>query len=344
MNLKLFRITASIIGPYLPVGSTQIGKYLVYQAEEKIDVMLPPKINVSAVDEAMVVISQDITFDTKYNVEWKVEAKSSKVAYEHGKTELDNLISILVLPASSYKYFAGIIKIEHINESETGPDTESASSQPVHVLGYEVKDLAHGDIQYFQKLLLITDLEIKDLHQKFYSGIKSEVLSTGESNLIYYKILEEISHKVLKRLKKKNGKNTPDYSPILKKVEDLFIKESLDTEKARKIKVFANELRALDYEQIGERILLTAKQFNLSSEVIETLKNINKYRAKVLAHPGRDESEVKLEDSRDIREMARLFILHYMNRFYNIQPPDYEPTKENDSWYQYNYARSNSKT
>jgi len=117
MNLKLFRITASIIGPYLPVGSTQIGKYLVYQAEEKIDVMLPPKINASAMDEAMVVISQDIVFDTKYNVEWKVVAKSSKVAYEHGKTELDNLISILALPASSYKYFAGIIKIEHINES-----------------------------------------------------------------------------------------------------------------------------------------------------------------------------------------------------------------------------------
>lgn len=343
MNLGVFKITASIIGPYLPVDSIKISKYLIYKAKEKIGVMLPPKINASAVGEAMVIISQDVTFDTKYNVEWETEATSSKVAYEHGKVELDNLVSTLVLPASSYKYFARIIKIEHINEPETGPDPESASSQPVHILGYETKDLPQSDNQYFEKLLLVTEPEIKDLLQKFYSGIKSEVLSTGESNLIYYKILEEISHKVLKRLKKENGKNIPDYAPVLKKVEDLFVEELSDAEKASKIKGYANELRALDYEQIGERILLTAKQFNLSSEVIETLKNINKYRAKVLAHPGRDEPEVKLEDSRDIREMARLFILHYMNRFYNIQPPDYKPVKENDSWYQYNYARSNSK-
>ncbi len=340
--MKKFKIIASVIGPYLPISPLEIDKYKIYRIDTKITNAIPPKITATAINESMITISQEITFDTQYIIEWKIEASSSKVAQEVGNVELELLLAYLFLPASSYKYFASIVKIEHLNIQETNPDPESPASPPVHILSYEPKNLSDIDKRYYEKIIAINEPEIKDLLSKFYQGTKSEILSMGDSNLKYYKILEEVSHKTLKRLKKESKNSSPNYTNILKEAENLFRTTSTDQEKVSKIKEYANKLRALDYEQIGERILRAAELFKLKPEIIDVLKNINKYRAKVIAHPGKEDSEVKLQDHRDIREMARLFLLHYMNRFYSVSPPHFEPVKENDSWYRFNYSRSDN--
>ena len=263
MTNRKYKITASIIGPYLP-NSIEIDKYLIHKFDEKVPVALPTKITAKAVNEAMVVISQDVTFDSKYYVEWQIESISSKDAYEQGKVQLDSLTSALVLPASSYKYYAEIIKVEHLNETETSPDPESASSKPVHVLGYEVKNLSDVCKDYFEKLILTKDQEVEDLLQKFYTGIKSEVLSTGESNLIYYKILEEISHKTLKRLRKENREDKADYFPVLKKVENIFNKDLSDEEKLIVQEIFRSGY-ARQYEDYKKLLEINILELSLLS-------------------------------------------------------------------------------
>jgi len=339
--MKRFKIIASIVGPYFPKTELSLGKFLIKFSKTTVASNIPPKPTVGTKDESLVSLNQEILFHSKYYVIWDQEANSSKIAYELGKNDLNYLLSCLELPASSYKYFAKIIRVEHVIDSNA-PDPESPSSDPIHVLSYKPGDLLAETTKFYEAILLTDNQEVKELITKFYEGIKGEILSQGDSNLKYFKLLEEISIKTLKKLKQSNSRNKPNYKEVLDKIKTLINSTSEDIVKVKEMKKFANKLRALDYEQIGERIILTAKEFRLTDEVIKTIQNINKYRAKVLAHSG-NEDAIKLEDSRDIREISRLFLLHYLSKFYSILPPDFNPVKENDSWYQYNYSRSDSK-
>ncbi len=339
--MKKFKLIASLIGPYLPKTELSVDKFLISFTDSLLESNIPEKPSVGAKDEVQVVLSQEVTFHSNCFVTWQADANSGKVAYEQGKEDLNYLTGCLELPASSYKYFAKIIRVDHIPDN-TGPNPESPTSEPIHVLSYEPSELPSINSKYYESLLAIDNEEVKGLIVKFYDGIKSEILSQGDSNLKYYKILEETSNKTLKKLKEQGGNSAPDYEEILREVKELVNSKVPDGKKVKGIKQYSNRLRALDFEQIGERIILTAQKFNMNSEVIATLKNVNKYRAKVIAHAGDEDAEIKLDDPGDIREMARLFILHYINRFHNIQPPDYQAVKENDSWYRYSYSRSDS--
>ena len=345
--MKKFKLIASIIGPYLPRNVLKVGKFTIDRLETPPKSNIPTKPSVSlegealSKDEALVVLDLETTFYTTYYVHWNTEAESSKLASESGKAALDFFLSCLSLPASSYKYFAKIIKIDHVNEEDTGPDSESPTSDPIHILSYKPADIK--DTKFYEALLSSEDKEIRDLVNKFYDGVKSEILSQGDSNLKYYKLLEEISSKTLKRLREVEIESGPNYSKILIEIGKSLNLDLKDKEKAKKIKEYANKLRALDYEQIGERIILTAHKFNLGTEVIETLKRVNKYRSRVLVHGTHANSETKLEDHKDVREMARLFLLHFLHKFYGIAHPNLSPVRENDSWYKYSYSRSDTK-
>ncbi len=340
--MKHFKLTASIIGPYLPETEIRIGKFIIKKISSPTQSNFPVKPSVRTKNEALIQLSQEIVFHSDYYAIWHADAHSSKAAYEQGKSDLNYLLSCLELPVSSYKYFAKIIRIDYLSD-ENGPDPESASSEPIHVLSYVPSNLLTADAQYYEFLLLTDVQEIRELITKFYEGIKSEILGQGDSNLKYYKLLEEVSSKTLKRLKEQGVDKEPDYREILENIKLSVTSQSTDKVKVKKVKKFLNELRALNHEQISERIILTARKFGMTEEVVKTLGNVNKYRARVIAHPGDESSDIKLEDSRDVREMARLFIMLFISKFYGMLPPDYTPVKENDSWYQYCYSRSDAK-
>ncbi len=340
--MRRYKITASAIGPYFPTDEVKIGDFIIKKVDRVVSNEIPPKIQVNSVDEALVSISQDIIFDSAYIVEWERKAISSKIVYQQAKIELDELLSCLNIPIPGYKYFSKIVSVEHLNPEESGPDPESLSSDPVHVIGYVPGRFLDENIKFYDFLLSTKESEIKRLRDSFYTGIKEEVLSQGNSDLTYYKILEEISQIVLKRFNADTGQLS-NYNLLLEELKTVLVEKGNEKQKVTKVKEYANKLRALDFEQIGERIILAARKFNLKPEIIETLKKINTYRARVLAHPGKPDASVKLDDPRDIREMARIFILHYLNKFCGLKIPDYGEVTEKDAWYMHNYARSDAK-
>lgn len=340
--MRRYKITASAIGPYFPIDEVKIGDFVIKKVDRVVSNEIPPKIQANSVDEALVSISQDIIFDSGYIVEWEREATSSKTVYQQAKIELDELLSCLNIPVSSYKYFSKIVNVEHLNPEESGPDPESPSSDPVHVIGYIPGRFLDENIKFYDFLLSTKESEIKRLRDSFYVGIKEEVLLQGNSDMTYYKILEEISQIVLKRFNTDTGQLS-NYNLLLEELKTVLVEKGNEEQKVIKVKEYANKLRALDFEQIGERIILAARKFNLKPEIIETLKKINIYRARILAHPGKPDAGVKLDDPRDIREMARIFILHYLNKFCGLKIPDYGEVTEKDAWYMHNYARSDAK-
>lgn len=339
-----YKITAQLVGPYLPAKSIKIGKFDISKSEQPIPAAIPVPPGVTPDSNSCLMrVSQLVEIESPHIVTWEVEAVSSKEAYERAKPELDQLVTGLSLPTPGYKYIAKIARVEHIRIAAGDHDPEGIQSEAVHVIGYGFLGLPEAVASIAESILPLEDKEVSTILGMFKQGIDAEVYGTGNAQLLFFKVLEQVSICTLKRNKAQSSANAPDYSPVLKEIQATLESDSKDETKAKKIKQHAQTLRALDFEQIGERIKRVATVFNFSPEIIGKIDKIVKYRAKVIAHAGSSETEKILDDPRDTREVARIFILSFLSTYYSVDAAklwELSEVSENNSWYRYTYARS----
>ena len=341
--IRHFSVTAQLVGPYLPVEGIKIGNFDIKRAEQASAPAIPELPGVAPDSKSCLVsISHLVTLESPYIVTWEVSAASSKVAYEKAEPELAALVTCMSLPTPGYKYISKILRVEQIRIEDGDHDPESVPSEALHVISYDFQNFPSPVTSIAESILLLEDDETLAILQLFKQGLDSEVYGTGNAQLLFFKVLEQVSYYTLKR-NNETSKNAPDYAPLLKEIQSVIESSSKAKAKAKKIKQYAQKLRALDFEQIGERIKRVAGTFEFTPEIINKVDKIVKYRAKVIAHAGGSETQEILDDPRDTREVARIFILAYLTAFHSIEVAnlwEFGQVPEKDVWYRYTYARS----
>lgn len=349
----IYYVKASIVGPYLPKNKQVIEDYIFIN--EQIDQSgweNGPTGLKATPSKGSCGITLSYNIKTKNSAEIilkvKTDSLSSRIAKEIAEVQVKNLCALLSIAVPGCRYFYKMSKVKMLPDANAHSNIESPLSEPLFGISYEKKKIENSEIEFIREVmeLVIKDSVLEEAISYFSKALQAEFYQSvldEKAVLFYFKILELLSPKILKKYKLPQEEKNNLYEKAITTIISKMNEQKNWENKLKDLRQAFSEIKQIDGSIISENIKSAATKIGFQNDGILRLTKMIEMRNEIIAHANKGEKkQITLEDDRDFREIAKIFIKAYIN-LNGIETKDIESietTKEIGGWYMVAYTKS----
>jgi hypothetical protein len=350
-----FYADVDILGPYLPKDVSVINEHLevVQLGLLKIPELFPVRSSLSASPESneMVLTLEYIEAmynSTKFYLLYTMKTPSGNAAYYEAVKRLDAFCSLLTLTVPGNRYYYKINALGMEPTSEFPIPFESPPSTSLFVASYAGSDnflLEQSKFLSGVNKLVFEDGKLQQALESFSRGLLAEYrLGKEDDSAItaYYRVIELVGN-TLGKSKSAEQKNE-EYKDAVMQIKGVINDKLLTlSDKVKRFKEISTLIRRIEDDITNENIRNAGIRFKLGVVMMQRLNRAIHLRNKVVAHANSREKEISLEDSRDFRELAKMFLVNYIGQVHNMDIEVLNTVKgvdERADWYKSSYLNS----
>jgi len=353
MSEHIFYVKANIVGPYLPENNQVIENYQFIN--EIIDdeawedgpdgLKTTPSEGSSGISLSYEIITQGAA---EIMMKIKKDTLSSRIAKKIAEEQVKKICAILSITVPGCRYFYKIGKVKMVPDSTANSNTESPLSKPVFGLSYSKRAIEDAQVDFIKIITdkLTNDPMLLEVINYFSSALEAEFYHSvldEKAILYYFKIIELISPKILVKFRLSQSQKDIQFESLITTLTSDFQQQKPLADKLKNLRDAFSTVKQIDGSIISENIKSAAIKMGFNEDGIKRLEKLIKIRNEIIAHASANkEHKIELEDNRDFREIAKMFIKYYvfMSGVKIEQINRINPTKEVGGWYMISYIKS----